>query len=193
MSSVSGLSDLKLTEEEYQYLSSLPFVEQDYVDYLKAFRFRPEEQVHYHLDPETRNFELTVTGLWVETILYEVPLLALISESYFMYVDTDWNHDRQYENAYAKAERLLNAGCKFSEFGTRRRRDLKTQETIMEAMLDAQKEYIKKCKDQNQTPLGAVSGTSNVYLAKKHNINPIGTVGKFLKRFELCGTANSGD
>jgi nicotinate phosphoribosyltransferase len=172
---------LKLAEDEYQYLSSLPFIEQDYADYLKTFRFRPDEQVHYHLDPQTRNFDLTVTGTWLDTILYEVPLLALISESYFLFVDTDWNHDSQYEKAYKKAEILLNAGCKFSEFGTRRRRDLKTQISIMEAMLVAQKDYIKKCEEHGQKPTGAVSGTSNVYLAKKYNITPIGTVGKFYR------------
>jgi nicotinate phosphoribosyltransferase len=154
-------------------------MDQDYVDYLKAFTFKPEEQVHFHLDPHTRDFDLVVTGLWLDTILYEVPLLALISESYFLFVDTDWNHDRQYENAYKKAVALLANGCKFSEFGTRRRRDMQTQDTIMSAMLDAEKEYVKKCEEQREKPKGCVSGTSNVFLSKKYNISPIGTVGKW--------------
>jgi nicotinate phosphoribosyltransferase len=174
------MENMALSEEEYQYLSSLGFIEKDYLDYLKTFRFRPDEQVHFHLDSETGDFELNVTGSWLETILYEVPLLALISESYFLYVDTDWNHDGQYEKAYQKAEALLKEGCKFSEFGTRRRRDLHTHNTIMKALLDAEKDYIKLCEANGQRPLGALTGTSNVHLAKKYNITPIGTVGKFI-------------
>ncbi|CAM0142330.1 unnamed protein product [Umbelopsis sp. WA50703] len=173
---VKGMENMALSEEEYQYLSSLGFIEKDYLDYLKTFRFRPDEQVHFHLDSETGDFELNVTGSWLETILYEVPLLALISESYFLYVDTDWNHDGQYEKAYQKAEALLKEGCKFSEFGTRRRRDLHTHNTIMKALLDAEKDYIKLCEANGQRPLGALTGTSNVHLAKKYNITPIGTV-----------------
>ncbi|KAI9288500.1 nicotinate phosphoribosyltransferase [Umbelopsis sp. AD052] len=173
---IQRLENLKLKDDEYQYLSQLPFIDQDYLDYLKAFTFKPEEQVHFHFDPQTRDFDLNVTGLWLDTILYEVPLLALISESYFLFVDTDWNHEGQYENAYKKAEALLSNGCKFSEFGTRRRRDMQTQDTIMHAMLDAEKEYVKKCEEQGENPKGCVSGTSNVSLAKKYNIMPIGTV-----------------
>lgn len=172
------MKNLKLKDDEYEYLSQLPFIDQDYADYLKAYEFKPEEQVHFHLDPQTRGFDLVVTGLWLDTILYEVPLLALISESYFLFVDTDWNHDGQYENAYKKAETLLNNGCKFSEFGTRRRRDMQTHDTIMRAMLDAQKEYVKRCEERGEEPKGSVAGTSNVSLAKKYNITPIGTVGK---------------
>lgn len=57
------------------------------------------------------------------------------------------------EAAYEKATTLLKAGCTFSEFGTRRRRSLRTQRLVMEAIL-------KAAKDNPGS--GTVNGTSNV-------------------------------
>lgn len=111
-----------------------------------------------------------MTGSWHETILYEVPLLALISEAYFRFVDQDWNYDHQYENAYNKATELLQYGCRFSEFGTRRRRDFKTQDTVMNAIVQA--------AQANKDAPGGFSGSSNAYLAKKYKVPVIGTIGK---------------
>jgi nicotinate phosphoribosyltransferase len=45
-------------------------------------------------------------------------------------VDTDWSHDGQVELARQKGIELLEHGCTFSEFGTRRRRDLQTQDLL---------------------------------------------------------------
>lgn len=169
---VLDMANLRLTDEERDYIASIPYFDETYVDFLYSFRFRPSEQVHLKYDPVTRDLELEVTGAWQDTILYEVPLLALISESYFRFVDQDWNYDGQVEKAKEKTRRLLEAGCKFSEFGTRRRRSYKAHEIVMQSIYEAAQEY----KDLNLE--GAFSGTSNVYLAKRFNVNPIGTVGK---------------
>lgn len=42
---------------------------------------------------------IDVRGKWVDTILYEIPLLVLVSECYFRFANTDWNHDGQEEKA----------------------------------------------------------------------------------------------
>ncbi len=109
-------------------------------------------------------------GLWVETILYEIPLLALTSEAYFRFMDTDWTYDGQEEQAYAKGMRLLEAGCVVSEFGTRRRRDYHTQALVFRGLVKAKKEG-----ERTGLP-GQISGTSNVHLAMRFCIPPIGTV-----------------
>jgi nicotinate phosphoribosyltransferase len=111
-----------------------------------------------------------VKGLWVETILYEIPLLALTSEAYFRFMDTDWTYDGQEEKAYSKGMRLLEEGCVVSEFGTRRRRDYHTQALVFRGLVKAKKEG-----ERTGLP-GKISGTSNVHLAMRFNIPPIGTV-----------------
>jgi nicotinate phosphoribosyltransferase len=115
--------------------------------------------------------EVTVRGLWVDVVLYEIPLLALTSEAYFRFVDTDWTHDGQGEKAYAKGMRLLEAGCTVSEYGTRRRRDLHTHELVVRGLVRA------RAAAEQSGLSGRLSGTSNVHLARQFGLTPTGTVG----------------
>ena len=116
------------------------------------------------------DLHLHVEGLWLDTILYEIPLLALTSEAYFKFCDKDWQYEGQEEKAYQKATRLLEHGCNFSEFGTRRRRDYHTHELVMQGLTRAASEAKKKGYT------GKLSGTSNVHFAMRCGIPPVGTV-----------------
>lgn len=160
------LGNLRFTAAELEYLSSL--LPADYIGALKDFKLKPNEQVFYANDEnDTANFELTVEGTWFETILYEIPILALVSEAYFKFVDVEWSYEGQEELAAEKCKALLANDCVFSEFGTRRRRLFETQDIVVKTL----------CKVAEQSPNGKMfSGTSNVYLAKKYKIPPIGTV-----------------
>ena len=121
-------------------------------------------------DDEVGAIDISIKGTWVETILYEIPILALTSEAYFKFMDTDWNYDGQEEAAFEKGMRLLEAGCVTSEFGTRRRRDYHTQALVFRGLVKASNEAAKKGYP------GKLSGTSNVHLAMRFNIPPVGTV-----------------
>ena len=95
-------SERKLTSAERAWLKhTCPYFKDAYLDYLESFRFRPSEQVtvtflpESDADPDHGQIEIDVHGLWVETILYEVPLMAALSEAYFRTVDTDWSLDGQ--------------------------------------------------------------------------------------------------
>jgi nicotinate phosphoribosyltransferase len=136
---------------------------------------KPGEQVELTFTPteadaDYGDLDIAIRGLWIETIVYEIPLLALTSEAYFKFCDTDWNHDGQEEKAYRKCSTLLEHGCLVSEFGSRRRRDYKTQDLVMKGL----------CKASRQTEeagwKGKLTGTSNVHLAMKFGVPPIGTV-----------------
>jgi nicotinate phosphoribosyltransferase len=169
---VRKLANIRLEQQELQFLRShCPYLSADYLVYLQKFRLRPHEQVHLKFnqidDSSYGDLDITVSGLWVETMLYEIPLLALTSEAYFKFVDRDWDHEGQEEQAYEKGVRLLSAGCVVSEFGSRRRRDFHTQDLVIKGLVRASKE--------SDLP-GKLSGSSNVYFAMKHGIAPVGTV-----------------
>ena len=111
-----------------------------------------------------------IGGLWLNTILYEIPLLALTSEAYFRFCDKDWSHEAQEEKAYAKGTTLMEHGCVFSEFGTRRRRDYHTQDLVVQGLTRAAR------TSSEQGWKGKLSGTSNVHFAMKYGVPPVGTV-----------------
>lgn len=121
-------------------------------------------------DEDLGDFSIHTEGLWVDTILYEIPLLALVSEAYFKFCDKDWTYVGQVEKAYEKGARLLEEGCIVSEFGTRRRRDYHTQDIVLQGLRRAEADAARKGWK------GKLSGTSNVHFAMKHGLLPIGTV-----------------
>jgi nicotinate phosphoribosyltransferase len=94
------LSRIGLTLEERKWLErKCPFFQSDYLCYLQSFRFNPSQILIQFTptkdDPEIGQIDIEADGLWVETILWEVPLMALLSEAYFKYVDTNWESDGQ--------------------------------------------------------------------------------------------------
>jgi len=148
------------------YLTTLacmcPFLKPHYLHYLKNYRFNPDEVGINVVDGE---LEIKITGLWHKTILWEVPLMSLISELYFRHCDLDWTYDGQRELAKEKGRRLIEGGCYFADFGTRRRRSWTTQ-----------KDFVTRMTSLSATPRGAFTGTSNVQLAIENDIMPIGTM-----------------
>jgi len=154
---VQQLGDVHLTPEEKDYLISLRLFNENYLKFLQNFRYNPNQLDIRIVDEQLR---LRIEGPWSETIYWEVPLMALISETYFEIVDKNWKWDRtDYKNRLIDKAQLLK-GVRFAEFGTRRRRSFDTQDLAVEVM----------------SHYPNFAGTSNVYLAKKYNVNCIGTV-----------------
>jgi nicotinate phosphoribosyltransferase len=173
------LEHISLSDEEFKFLkSSCPYLNEQYLRFLSTFRLHPSKQLKLVFkstndtgsDDDVGDFSIQTEGLWVETILYEIPLLALVSEAYFKFCDKDWTYAGQVEKAYEKGAKLLEEGCIFSEFGTRRRRDYHTQDLVLQGLRRAEAEGSQKGWS------GKLSGTSNVHFAMKHGLLPIGTV-----------------
>ncbi|ETA69375.1 nicotinate phosphoribosyltransferase [Methanolobus tindarius DSM 2278] len=163
----------RLTDNEYTWLKAeCPFFKPSYVEYLRNYRFDPSE-VSVSLT-EDNNLDLVVKGPWHSSILWEIVLMSTISELYFDMVESEWKntdpdtgrtYDEQLQD-YAKlmeniGRELEENKCSFSEFGTRRRRSFKIHDIAVGVL--------HQCR--------AFSGTSNVFLAKKYGVRPIGTIG----------------
>jgi nicotinate phosphoribosyltransferase len=128
--------------------------------FLESYRFKPEQVIITFIpmeeDPNKGQIAMEANGPWLEIILYEIPLMSLLSEIYFITVDKTWMHEDQEERAYRKGKRLLEVGCTFSEFGTRRRRSYKVQDNVVAGLIRADKE------ESSHTRGGRLFGTSNV-------------------------------
>lgn len=165
-----------MSDREFYWLrQTCSYFTPEYLHFLMSYRFKPE-QIRMNFNPisedgDMGNIEIEAVGPWAETILWEVPLMACLSELYFRTVDTDWNYDGQegtyrpsdlyialsnfawVDAAYDKAKILLNRGCVFSEFGTRRRRSYSIQDLVVRTL---------KRASQESPSTGHFFGTSNV-------------------------------
>ena len=173
MEQVKMLESVVITDEEISFIRSrCSFIPQWFCTYLRGFRYSSKWVKAWQDDEGHLSIEFE--GSWADTILLEVKVLAIISELYYEVTgQTDkLDYEKHYERSYEKGMRLLGARCKFSDFGTRRRASFEAEDTLVRAMVQAHKHY----KEVNPTGAGTFVGTSNVYLAMKHDIMPIGTM-----------------
>ncbi|KAL9594974.1 MAG: hypothetical protein Q9179_005160, partial [Wetmoreana sp. 5 TL-2023] len=176
---INKLANVSLASEELEYLQhTCTYFNDTYLHFLHSFRLRPSKHVRTKFTPlndtgsqdDVGDVHLDVAGRWLDTILYEIPLLALTSEAYFKFCDRDWDYKHQEERAYVKGCKLIENGCIFSEFGSRRRRDYHTQDLVIQGLKRADAD------GRSRGWKGKLSGTSNVHFAMKYGIPPVGTV-----------------
>lgn len=160
---------LRFTEEELAYLANIEWFKKSYVDYLRLWQPRFEEFT-ITTDAEC-GLAIDTDGTWLNTSMYEIPTLAIVNEVYFrMKYDYDELLESFKERLEAKYEKVFNNEyyiSTFSEFGLRRRLSAQAQEMAVE-----------KFSRLNDTKHSAsiFVGTSNVYLAKKFGLLPVGTM-----------------
>ena len=149
-------SELKFTQDELNYLASIRYIKKDYVDFLKLYQ---PDISHVAIDLVDNKLKISIKGPWFLTIYWEVPLLAIVSEVYSQANDRK-NFQIGKERFDEKLNWFNNHPFPLSDFGTRRR-------------------YCGMLHDYVVSKLAGnpnFVGTSNVYLAKKYNANPIGTM-----------------
>ncbi|KKM18806.1 hypothetical protein LCGC14_1661950 [marine sediment metagenome] len=155
---INCLADLSLINNEHDWLiNHCPFIKPAFLDWLKSFRFDPIKEVD--IQQVGGELSLTIKGPWYRTILYEVPLMAIMSELYFrekgLSPDSEWKN-----RCLNKARNLESYDVNVADFGTRRRFSLEVHDQVVQIM-----------KDNCST----FSGSSNIGLAMKYGIKPIGT------------------
>lgn len=186
---IQHLCTLEFKPDELDYLSRIPFLTPDYIDFLENYRLREK---HITISERNGKLDIRIRGSWINTILFEVPILAIVSEVYFRkwtdgsgllssgYRDSilKESHRRLEEKialvkAYNEEQnkpRLLGPSdtqywptqFTFSDFGMRRRFSSIWQDEIIATL-------------KEKLPTTFV-GTSNVFLAKKYGVKYIGTM-----------------
>jgi nicotinate phosphoribosyltransferase len=162
---IESLQNIRLTDDEYCWVKeNLPYLSPGYIEYFKNFRYNPKN-VSAQLT-EDNNLDLTIKGKWLDTILFEVPLMSIISELFFKIINKSWSCDGQKEKAYLKVKRLSDTGCNFIDMGSRRRRSFDIHDLIIRT-------FVEYGLQNRSTFLG----TSNCKLAQIHNLKAFGSQG----------------
>jgi nicotinate phosphoribosyltransferase len=164
---IRAYCDLKFTEDELEYLGGIQWLKPDYVEFLRLWH--PVFEDFEITDDAPCGLAIEAKSTWLNSSMYEIPTLAIVNEVFFrMNYDYEDLLDSYKERLEAKCRRLReNEIClgNFSEFGLRRRLSAEAQELAVEQIKEA-------AKNSKSTFVG----TSNVYLAKKYNIAPVGTM-----------------
>jgi nicotinate phosphoribosyltransferase len=172
---IDSLSDLTFTDTEINYLDGLNLFQADYLQMLRSFRL-PKGSVYVWTDKD--KLAISIHGPWWQTILFEVPILAIVNQCYYKHLlwSKTFTHDDREDiictgrhNLIAKHVQIkYNApeNFKLMEFGTRRRFSRAWQREVLEKLLTLNSEARPK----------PIIGTSNVALAKEFGIQPMGTM-----------------
>ena len=159
---VDRMATLRLSDEEKRYLqTTCPYLDPTYLDFLAGFRYDPSEVT---IEQQGSELSVVMEGPWYRTILWEVPLMALISELWYQLRGVSVSEDDEAlieQRTREKIELYRQHGLKIAEFGTRRRFSFAVHDRVVKALRHYGGE--------------AFSGTSNVLLAMRHGVKPIGT------------------
>ncbi|MBJ7576016.1 nicotinate phosphoribosyltransferase [Luteimonas sp. MC1828] len=163
---IDALCALRLGPDELEYMRGLRFMKPDFVDFLGLFQL---DRKHVRLqasDAVPGEIELTISGPWLHTILFEVPLLAIVNEIWFRAEYGPADTGEGVRRLDAKLARINDAigfeDCRISDFGTRRRYSRDWHDTLVPHLARG---------------LGVkFAGTSNVDIARRHALVPQGTM-----------------
>ena len=178
---LDSLCELRFLEDELEYLRGLRFMRSDFVDYLELFKLK-RRFITVSTDEQGRLF-IDIEGPMIQAMFFEVFVLAIVNELYFnalsdasvleegqRRLDKKVELLHQYAAAQSKDGRDIPPFI-VADFGTRRRFNKDWQAHVVETLNKAQPKI--------------VSGTSNVYLAKKLGMTPIGTMAhEFMQAFQ---------
>lgn len=157
---IEELSKIQITDSEINFFSKIAYyLPPTYFDFLRGYKYNPDE---VEIKFKDGDLEIKITGYWYRTILWEVPILSIVSELYYkMTKPKIYSTEKIIETAVTKAEIFSKIGANFADFGTRRRFSFDNQDLVVKTL-------------KNRAPQNFV-GSSNVYLCYKYDLIPVGT------------------
>ena len=184
---IRALCRLHFQDAELAYLRSMRFIKSDFVDILGLFKLN-EKYITVTPQP-SGEIEISIQGPWLHTILFEIPVLAIVNEVYF--------RNTQKVPDFAEGRRRLDvkigqlhgeglADLKIADYGTRRRFSRAWQDEVLRA-LSARLGTSQSPGQLSGVP-GQLAGTSNVLLAMKLGLTPLGTMAhEYLQAAQALG------
>ena len=174
---VGNLCALRFRPAELQYLRGLRFIKSDFVDFLGLFQLN-ERWIQVEAGTEPGTLDISVRGPWLHTILFEIPVLAIINEVYFRNTCPRPNYAEGRARLAAKIDlvrqRPGSEDFRMADYGTRRRFSRTWHE---EVLLSLKADFAPH-----------FTGTSNVMLAMKHGLTPLGTMAhEYLQACQALG------
>ncbi|UPG92035.1 nicotinate phosphoribosyltransferase [Luteibacter aegosomaticola] len=175
---LAHLCSLRFSEDELAYLRAMRFIDSDFVDFLGLFQLNAK---YVHIAPSPKGngeIELVIRGPWLHTILFEVPLLAIINELHFRYAYPNHDLSEGRERLRAKIALLRDTPgfdkVRLADYGTRRRFSGAWHEEALGIMRDGWGKQL--------------AGTSNVLFAMQQGMTPIGSMAhEYLQAFQSLG------
>ena len=176
---IRSLCSLQFQDAELAWLRSLRFIKSDFVDFLGLFRLN-EKYIQVNALPNGE-IDISIQGPWLHTILFEIPVLAIVNEVYFRnthkvpdFLEGRRRLDQKIEALHA--ERLSD--LKIADYGTRRRFSKAWHEELLRVLISKLGTGTK----------GQLAGTSNALFAMKLGLTPLGTMAhEYLQACQALG------
>ena len=187
---VRSLCSLQFRDAELSYLRSMRFIKSDFVDFLGLFRLN-EKYINIVPQP-SGELEIRIKGPWLHTILFEIPVLAIVNEVYFRNTQKKPDFEEGRRRLETKITQLQDAGLadlKIADYGTRRRFSKDWHEEVLRT-LTARLGAVTSPPVQAPpgTRLPQLAGTSNVLYAMKLGLIPLGTMAhEYLQACQALG------
>ncbi|MCR8959618.1 nicotinate phosphoribosyltransferase [Variovorax sp. S2] len=187
---VRSLCSLQFRDAELAYLRSMRFIKSDFVDFLGLFRLNGK---YINIIPQpSGELEIRIQGPWLHTILFEIPVLAIVNEVYFRNTQKKPDFEEGRRRLETKIGQLQDAGLadlKIADYGTRRRFSKDWHEEVLRtlnARLGAVTPPTLHPKPGARLP--QLAGTSNVLYAMKLGLIPLGTMAhEYLQACQALG------
>jgi nicotinate phosphoribosyltransferase len=173
------LCTMTFADDELAYLRGLRFVKSDFVDFLTVFRF---QRKFITVETEGDTLIIRAKGPQVHVMGFEIFVLYIVNELYFRHFDQEAAMLEARKRLDAKIVALREFGnepskrfpFEFFDFGVRRRFSGTWHDEVVATLAREVPQFFK--------------GTSNVYLAKKYNLIPIGTMAhEYLQSYQSFG------
>ena len=176
---IRALCSLRFQDAELMYLRSMRFIKSDFVDFLGLFKLNEK---YITLTPlPSGEIDITIKGPWLHTILFEIPVLAIVNEVYFRNAQKTPNLARARERLETKIAQLQVDGLeelKIADYGTRRRFSKAWHEEVLQTLV----------RQLGSGAAGQFAGTSNVLYAMKLGLTPLGTMAhEYLQACQALG------